>query len=154
MVPPEDKQKFLDELENLPIVSVVCKRAGISKATIYRWLDDDPDFKKKHDRALKRGRETLVDHAESKLVKMADKEHFGAIKLILEANSKRYYRPRKPAPYLKEALPVQTVQIKIVDPKAGPEEYQRVQDETRRENQIKRDARSEPLTDPWNEAPS
>lgn len=148
MVSDADKQKFLDELENLPIVSVVCKRAGISKATIYRWVEDDADFKKKYDRSLKRGRDTLVDHAESKLVKMADKEHFGAIKMILEANSKRYYRPRKPAPYIKEALPVQTVQIRVVN----PHEYQHAQEETRRENQIKRDARSNPLTDPWNEA--
>ncbi len=148
MVPPDDKQKFLDELENLPIVSVVCKRAGISKATIYRWVEDDADFKKKYDRSLKRGRDTLVDHAESKLVKMADKEHFGAIKMILEANSKRYYRPRKPAPYLKEALPVQTIQVHVVE----PHEYQRAQEETRRANQIRRDARSNPLTDPWDEA--
>jgi hypothetical protein len=98
MVPLEDKQKFLDELESLPIVSVVCKRTGISKATIYRWIEDDAGFKKNYTRALKRGRETLVDHAESKLVKMADREHFGAVKMILEANSKRYYRPRKAMP--------------------------------------------------------
>lgn len=112
MVPPDDKQKFLDELENLPIVSVVCKRAGISKATIYRWLDDDPAFKKKYDRALKRGRETLVDHAESKLVKMADKEHFGAIKMILEGNSRRYYRPRRAIPAPSRDL--QTINLRVL----------------------------------------
>ncbi len=115
MVPPDDKQKLLDELENLPIVSVVCKRAGISKATIYRWLEGDTDFKKKYDRALKRGRERLVDHAESKLLKLIEKEQFCAIRYFLNSNSKRYFSPRKPisAPEIERII--QAVEIRTIN---------------------------------------
>jgi len=115
MVPNEDKEKFLETLETLPIVSVACKRAGINKATIYRWLESDPVFKRKYDIALGHGRESLVDHAESKLLKLVDKEHFLAIRLVLESNSDRYWKPRK----ARQAPPVQrifkTIEYRIVD---------------------------------------
>lgn len=152
MVPPEDKQKFLDELESLPIVSVVCKRAGIAKATIYRWIEDDPDFKKKHDRALKRGRETLVDHAESKLVKMADREHFGAIKMILEANSKRYYKPRKPAPVAKGMAPLQTVRLEVINAKT-PEGAEQQRNESYEKNQETKRSRMAGMPDTFESLP-
>jgi len=114
MIPPDDKQKFLDKLEDMPIVSVVCRNVGISKASVYRWREEDSEFKKRFDRALKRGRETLVDHAESKLVKLVDKENLGAIKMVLEANSKRYYRPRKPMAAPKEPRYVKTIEMLVV----------------------------------------
>ena len=133
MVPNEDKQKFLDKLEDMPIVSVVCRNVGISKASVYRWREEDPEFKKRFDRALKRGRETLVDHAESKLVKLVDKENLGAIRMVLEAHSRRYYKPRQPmkAPSLIEPIPGMRIQILDRD---SPD-YDRKQAEINQHNQ-------------------
>lgn len=153
MVPPDDKQKFLDELENLPIVSVVCKRAGISKATIYRWIEDDADFKKKYDCSLKRGRETLVDHAESKLVKLVDKEVLGAIRMVLEANSKRYYKPRKPAPVAKGIAPIQTVRFEVIDANKTAEEFHRANEEREKRAQEMTRHRQGDMNDPWSDLP-
>ena len=133
MITAEHRQKFLDKLEDLPIVSVVCRHVGISKATIYRWRDEDPKFKKRYDRAMKLGRESIVDHAESKLLKLVDKENLGAIKMVLEANSKRYYRPRRPmkAPSLVEPIP--GIRIQILD--RDDKDYDRKSAEIDKHNQ-------------------
>lgn len=122
MVPNEDKDKFLETLETLPIVSVACKRAGINKATIYRWLKDDVAFKDRYDDALRRGRETLVDHAESKLLKLIDKENLGAIRYFLDSNDKRYHKPRKAIPAPPTQPVVKTIRYEIVDGRKPPTE--------------------------------
>ena len=113
MVPNDDKDKFLELLESMPIVLIACKRTGISKASVYRWRETDPVFKKKYERALERGRETIVDHAESKLLKLVERESLGAIKFVLESNSDRYFKPRKarPAPPVQRFVHKMTYEI-------------------------------------------
>lgn len=96
MVTPDDKTKFLAELEEIPIPSVACKRVGISKASIYRWKKDDPDFRKSMEEAIVIGRDNITDLGEGKLVSLMKDGNFRAIKYWLESNNKRYYRPRKP----------------------------------------------------------
>lgn len=101
---------------------MACKRAGINKATIYRWLKDDAAFKDRYDDSLRRGRETMVDHAESKLLKLIEKENLGAIRYFLDSNDTRYRKPRKAIPPPPVQYPVKTIRYEIVDTREKPTE--------------------------------
>ncbi len=90
----EDKERFLQELSDIPLVSVVCKRIGISKATIYRWKDKDKKFEKRLGVALKQGRGGINDLAEGQVVTLIKKGDFRASKFWLENNNSRYIKPR------------------------------------------------------------
>ena len=62
----ENKELFLIALEKtLGIVSAACKEIGISRDTYYKWLRDDPEFKKKVDDM----NEYQVDFVENQLFK-------------------------------------------------------------------------------------
>ena len=95
MVSPNEKERFIEELKELPIVSVICKRLGIARATYYRWMQEDSDFNDKVSIALKTGRENITDIAEGQLVASIRKAERWALTYWLEANSDRYYKPRK-----------------------------------------------------------
>lgn len=96
MISEDDKKKFLEELEQTPFPSIACKRAGISKATIYRWRKEDIQFSRRMDAAIEAGRETITESAEAHTVVLIKKGDLRAIKLWLENNNKRYMKPRKP----------------------------------------------------------
>lgn len=90
---PNEKQKFLDTLEEIPIVLIAAKRCAIAKSTIYRWRKNKV-FAKKMDESLWRGRDGITDVVESQLVKQAKDGDFKSQKLWLENNCKRYVKPR------------------------------------------------------------
>ena len=116
MISPDDKEKFLEALEATANVSAACKRSGIGRASVYRWLDEDTEFKKRYRIAMRHGREITTDFTENMLMKLVREGHFGAIKFALEANSKRFYRPRKPIDAPKEPRIIRTVELRLVDP--------------------------------------
>jgi hypothetical protein len=113
----KDKKKFLEELAETPIILVVCRRTKISKATIYRWRNDDKEFNKKVEEALRVGREGLCDMAESQLLKAASRGERWAVMFLLENNSSRYIKPR--AKYTPTRT-IETIQIEVVSPKKYP----------------------------------
>ncbi len=92
----KDKERFLEMLSSYPIVSSVCKKTGISKATAYRWRETDKDFEEKFDKALDEGRGTTNDLAESRLISNISKGDPRSIEFWLINNDKRYHRPKKP----------------------------------------------------------
>ncbi len=101
----EDKSSFLNHLKEYPSIVNAGKKAGIARSTIYRWMKDNPDFKKKVNASLNEGRINSSEIVESKLFALALKGNFQAIKYWLEHNSSKY-RPRlreKPIP-AKETL--------------------------------------------------
>jgi hypothetical protein len=88
------QQEFLiEKFKEIHIVSVACKKAGVSKATYYRWRDDS-DFADKASEALREGKETTNDFAESQLMKKISEGNMHAIKYYLQHNKQEYmYRP-------------------------------------------------------------
>jgi hypothetical protein len=89
-----DREKFLEILEDVPLVSVAARKAGIAKSTIYRWRRGSKSFASQMDAALKRGRETVNDLAESQLINLVRKGDFKSVKYWLDNNKKDYARPR------------------------------------------------------------
>lgn len=63
-----DKQTVIDNLRHLPIIEVACNKAGIARATYYRWRKSDLAFTKLADEAIDAGVSYINDLAESKLL--------------------------------------------------------------------------------------
>lgn len=115
MIDPELRQKFLDELRERPNISVTAKRLNISKATIYRWRDEDKEFALSLKEALGTGREGITDLAESKLIAAIQRGERWAIQTWLEAHEKRFYKPRKAMPAPPTQRVITTMQLQVVN---------------------------------------
>jgi len=62
------KELLLEKLKETPIVEIVCKKTGISRATYYRWRKENQKFANKADDALMEGVNLINDMAESQLM--------------------------------------------------------------------------------------
>lgn len=87
------RNRFLKELKNVPIVSSVCEKLGISRNTIYRWKQDDPVFARQMQQALNTGCDSINDLAESKIINLIQQNDFRAMRFWLMSNQKKYVRP-------------------------------------------------------------
>ena len=90
-----EKNRLIEELKELPVISIVCKRTGIGKSNYYRWMGKDMDFNEKVYHAIKVGRENINDIAEGHLIAAMRRGEKWAIQYILENNSIRYYKPKR-----------------------------------------------------------
>ncbi len=94
MKKPRLAKKFLEELALVPIVSSVCSKVGLARNTVYRWREEDLEFKQAMDKAMAMGIDYSTDIAESGLIKAARDGKPWAIKYFLDNNKKNYVRPR------------------------------------------------------------
>ena len=88
------EDKFLEQLERVPNVSLACEKVGLSRNTVYRWCIEDTDFKARMDTALESGVQSISDLAESKLISHINGGNLRAIQYWLDNNKKNYIRPR------------------------------------------------------------
>jgi len=88
------EKPFLDQLEKVPNISFACEKVGISRNTIYRWRNEDPEFDRKINEAFSNGIGAINDLAEGKLITKINQGSMPTIKYWLDNNSKRYFRPR------------------------------------------------------------
>ncbi|MEX0909914.1 MAG: phBC6A51 family helix-turn-helix protein [Candidatus Paceibacterota bacterium] len=86
----KNKEKILEILERTPVVQVACERAGISRATLYRWKKEDKEFAKKANKAIGEGTELVNDMAVSQLISAIKDKNIGAIRFWLQNNDARY----------------------------------------------------------------
>lgn len=86
---------FLEELRNTPVVSAVCKQIGISRNTIYQWIKDDPEFKKKYEESMIQGTENVNDLAVSQTINKVKQGDTGMIKYWLSHNDDRFMKKSK-----------------------------------------------------------
>jgi hypothetical protein len=94
MKTPNERRKFIETLEECPFLTIAAKRVGIDKSTIYRWKNKNKKFHDKMNESLEKGRELMVDVVEGVTFSEAKKGNMQACRMILENNSKRYYRPK------------------------------------------------------------
>jgi hypothetical protein len=85
-----DKKLIIDKLKVNPIIQIACKKAGISRATYYRWRKDDPEFSKEANKALQEGTELISDMAESQLINQIRDENMTAIIFWLKHHRQAY----------------------------------------------------------------
>lgn len=94
----KEKAALLEILEDTPVVSVACKKAGIGRATFYRWLEEDARFARDVERAQRRGVQKVNDMAESVLMNKIANQDERTAKWWLEKRHPAYGPKRKPPP--------------------------------------------------------
>ena len=108
-----NKEQVIEKLKQLPIVQVACEKSGISRATYYRWRNDDPKFTKLSDIALREGRLLINDIAESQLLTAIKDQNMTAIIFWLKYNHPSYTTRVEI-----------TANTKIIDDKLTPEQQE------------------------------
>jgi len=78
------------ELRKNSVMTVACQKAGIPRSTVYRWMNDDPEFMNLIEQAVSEGRETINDMAESVVIKKVREENLNAAKYWLSHNKSQY----------------------------------------------------------------
>lgn len=91
----KQKELLLEHLRAIPIVEVACKKGGISRATFYRWCDDDENFKTNVENAKVDGIENINDMSEAQLVGLIREKKYSAIQLWLRHNHHRFMSEEK-----------------------------------------------------------
>lgn len=108
------EDKFIRELEKFPNISVACEKTGLSRQTVYRWMRNDINFKRRVEEASDVGIDSVNDLAESKLISNINQGNQRSIEYWL-TNHKRNYRPQKPAkPKEEQFVPVETI-VYVID---------------------------------------
>lgn len=86
----EDKQKLLENLKQIPIISVASQKTGIGRSTAYRWKNQDKTFAKELDKALLEGKQLINDLAESMLINAIKDQNMTSIIWWLRNNHPGY----------------------------------------------------------------
>jgi hypothetical protein len=105
------ENKFLEQLERVPNVSLACEKVGLARNTIYRWRGEDPAFAARMDTALVAGTESVNDLAESKLISHINNGNMRAIQYWLDNNKKNYIKPRDKDMWKQPFVPVTKIEI-------------------------------------------
>jgi len=85
-----DKKKILDNLKQVPIISVACQKTGVGRASYYRWKKEDKIFSKEAERALQNGKQLINDLAESQLINAIKDQNMTGIIYWLRNNHPGY----------------------------------------------------------------
>lgn len=86
----KDRGKLIEQFKKMPIIQIAVERAGVSRPTYYRWLEEDPLFRDAAMAAIDDGEAFLSDKSEAQLVALIGEKHFGAIKHYLAHHSEKY----------------------------------------------------------------
>lgn len=111
-----DKATLLGFLRKMPIVQIACERAGIARATYYRWRSEDKAFKDESDQSMRDGELFVNDLSESQVISLIKDRNWSAISFWLRNHHPKYA----------DKLTVET-SIRRVDEKLTPEEEKLVQ---------------------------
>lgn len=85
-----EKKQVIEQLHAMPIVEIACKRAGVARATYYRWLKKDPEFAERCMEALEQSTGAVNDIAEAKLISAIQEGNMTAISFWLRSRHKAY----------------------------------------------------------------
>jgi hypothetical protein len=91
MINKEVKLKLQEYLKDIPIIDHACKKAGISRATFYRWRSDDKKWRGKINISINEGYSHINELCEAKLISLIKDGKLDAIKHWQHHHDKRYY---------------------------------------------------------------
>lgn len=107
-----NKKLFIKELSTVPVVHIAAQKAGVSRATYYRWRDEDDAFAEECDKALSLSRDVINDLAESQIIAGIKNNDWRAIVYWLAHNHPRYNPRTNPS---QEDLHVDAIKVVIVN---------------------------------------
>lgn len=86
----DDKAKFLENLKKVPVIQVVCERTGVSRATYYRWFNNDAVFKDAALAAIEEGEDFISDKSEAQLLALIGEKNLPTVKFWLQHHRPKY----------------------------------------------------------------
>ncbi|MGW8185558.1 MAG: hypothetical protein ACWGHO_05635 [Candidatus Moraniibacteriota bacterium] len=86
----EDKKAVLEQLKKLPIVQAACQKAGVGRASFYRWKIEDKQFATDADEAIAEGVEMINDLSENQLIMAIRDNNLSAVRFWLMNRHKAY----------------------------------------------------------------
>jgi hypothetical protein len=86
----KQKQLLIEELKKAPIVLIACRKAGIGRATYYRYKKEDIKFSKDAEEALLEGCSLISDLAESQLISAIKDKNLASITYWLRHHHPSY----------------------------------------------------------------
>ena len=110
-----EKEKILEKLKITPIVQIACEKAGVGRATYYRWRKSDPEFRKKSDEAIEKGSLMVNDMAESQLLSAIRDRNLTAIIFWLKHHHSAYATRIEVTAKLKKDEKLTEEQEKLID---------------------------------------
>lgn len=81
---------FLTELKRIPIVQVACEKTGVSRNSVYRWRNEDPEFYREMEAALAEGEALVNDMSESQLLSLIREKNWPAISFWLKHRNPKF----------------------------------------------------------------
>jgi len=86
----KEKQLLIEEMRKTPVIEIVCKNNSVSRATYYRWRQEDLEFANAADEALQEGESKVSDLAESRLISAIQEGNLTAIIYWLKNHNPKY----------------------------------------------------------------
>lgn len=86
----KDKENLIEQFKKTPIIQLACEKAGIGRATYYRWRREDSEFARYCDDALRESVGLMNDMAESQLLSAIKEKNMTAIIFWLKHRHKGY----------------------------------------------------------------
>jgi len=90
------QKQLVQELEKNYLLQRACHKLGLTRSTVYRWMQEDAEFTAAVHNAQAIGRRAMSDFVESKLLKNIDNHEERAIEFWLK-NNNEHYRSRETA---------------------------------------------------------
>lgn len=81
---------FLEQLRKIPIVQVACEKVGVARSSIYRWRDEDEEFRQSLEKALCEGEALINDMSESQLISLIRDKSYQAISFWLRHRHQKF----------------------------------------------------------------
>lgn len=86
----KQKDELLEKLRKFPIVQIACEKSGVSRATFYRFRQDDEVFAKQVEEALGESISRMNEMAEANLLSLIQDKNMSAIAFWLKHRHKAY----------------------------------------------------------------
>jgi hypothetical protein len=90
----KEKEILLEHLKKYPIQLLACEKAGIGKATYYRWRNEDAKFAKAVEEAMAEGDEFINDMSEHQLLSLIKEKHWPAVLYRLNKCHPKYNKTK------------------------------------------------------------
>ncbi len=86
----KDKEAVIENLKRMPIIEIACNKSCVSRATYYRWKEQDPAFSQAVDKAQEEGEALIRDVAVSKIIKGINDDNLTAAMYWLNHRDPRF----------------------------------------------------------------
>lgn len=93
------RNKIIGLLKENPNLQRACKKAGIARSTLYRWMEDNTNFRDDVRDAQEIGQDTMNDYVEAKLMENIQNNTQRSIEFYLRHNNPKYASTRVETDY-------------------------------------------------------